>query len=287
MKKKKKWIKWVILLVIVGLVAAWLVFAGRQAQSVAYTELPVTTGDLATYYNFDGLVHANLSQSITAAEPGTVKNVYVVQNQQVRKGDRLYRMDSGETVKSDMDGEVTGLYIQEGSVVTSGQTTAQIIDMNRLEVRLNVDEYDVAAIVPGSEVEVSVLALDKVFPGSVISLDKNGTASGDLSYYTASVELAQSEGAYPGMQVSAKALRSHAENATLVRMDAVNFDEYNKPYVIMRSSDGKSTVNVPVSVGVSDGVYCEILDGVRAGETILRQNTMTMAELMQLMQSAR
>lgn len=47
-----------------------------------------------------------------------------------------------------MAGEVTGLYIEEGSVVSAGETTAQIIDMSSLEAELKVDEYDVAAVTP-------------------------------------------------------------------------------------------------------------------------------------------
>ncbi|MFR2150996.1 MAG: HlyD family efflux transporter periplasmic adaptor subunit [Christensenellales bacterium] len=37
---------------------------------------------------------------------------------------------------------MTGLYVEQGGVVTAGETTAQIIDMNSLEIELNVDEYE-------------------------------------------------------------------------------------------------------------------------------------------------
>lgn len=284
MKKKKKWIKWVVILLVVAGIGVWLWSVSQKTQSAAYTEVPVTTGDLTTYYNFDGLVTAGLSQTITAAQADTVRTVYVQQNQQVAKGEKLYKLDGGETVKADIAGEVTGLYIEEGSVVAAGDKTAEIIDMSRLEVELDVDEYDVAAVTPGTTVEVTVLAQGGTYSGEVISLDKNGTTSGDLSYYTATVALGQSEGTYPGMQVSAKVLRDQALGATIVKMDAIEFDEYNMPYVNMRAADGKEVVQAPVSVGVNDGVYCQITEGLRPGETVLRQNGMSMAELMQQMQ---
>ena len=184
-----------------------------------------------------------------------------------------------------MAGEVTGLYIEEGSVVSAGETTAQIIDMSSLEVELKVDEYDVAAVTPGVPVQISVLATGGQFTGSVTALDKNGTASGDLSYYTAAVALESGEGVYPGMQISAKILREKAENAVLLRQDAIQFDEYNKPYVYMRGADGKEVVQVGVSVGASDGIYCEITDGLKTGDTVLKPSGMSMAELMQQMQA--
>lgn len=285
MKKKKKWLKWVIVLAIAAVFAAWLMIFSKGTQSAVYTDVQAVTGDLETYYNFDGLVKAKRTQTITSAQAGTVRTVYVRQNEQVKKGAKLYRLDDGETVQADMAGEVTGLYIEEGSVVSAGETTAQIIDMSSLEVELKVDEYDVAAVTPGVPVQISVLATGGQFTGSVTALDKNGTASGDLSYYTAAVALESGEGVYPGMQISAKILREKAENAVLLRQDAIQFDEYNKPYVYMRSADGKEVVQVGVSVGASDGIYCEITDGLKTGDTVLKPSGMSMAELMQQMQA--
>jgi len=285
MKKKKKWLKWVIILAIAAVFAAWLMLFSKGTQSAVYTEVQAVTGDLETYYNFDGLVKAKRTQTITSAQAGTVRTVYVRQNEQVKKGAKLYRLDDGETVQADMAGEVTGLYIEEGSVVSAGETTAQIIDMSSLEVELKVDEYDVAAVTPGVPVQISVLATGGQFTGSVTALDKNGTASGDLSYYTAAVALESGEDVYPGMQISAKILREKAENAVLLRQDAIQFDDYNKPYVYMRGADGKEVVKVGVSVGASDGIYCEITDGLKTGDTVLKPSGMSMAELMQQMQA--
>ena len=255
MKKKRKWIKWVILAAIVLLVAMWLILVNRTSESVAYSQMTAQQGDLTTYFNFDGTVRAKRSQTITAQAADTVKTVYVAQNAQVKKDDRLYKTESGLTVRAGIDGEVTGLYVHEGDVIAAGEKTAEIMDLDDLEVRLSVDEYDVAAMIPGTPIDVTVLALDRSFSGTVTSLDKNGTASGDLSYYTAYADLEDAEGVYPGMQVSAKVLRSQALGATILKTDAIQFDDYNRPYVLMYSADGKDTVRVSVSVGVSDGVY--------------------------------
>ena len=55
----------------------------------------------------------------------------------------------------------------------------------------------------------------------------------------------------------------------------------------MYSADGKDTVRVPVGVGVSDGVYCEITQGVRPGETVLVPSGMSMQQIMEQMRAAR
>ena len=285
MKKKKKWIKWVVILVIVVAVVGWFMMISRKTQDAAYTDVQAAMGSIETYYNFDGLVKAKRMQTIAAGQSGKVRTVYVTQNQQVKEGERLYRLESGETVEADIAGEVTGLYVEQGGVVTAGQTTAQIIDMSSLEIELNVDEYDVAAVAPGQEVQVNVLAPDVRFTGSVTALDKNGTASGGLSYYTVTVAFDAVENVYPGMQVSAKVLKEQAENVVLLRQDAVQFDDYNKPYVLVRGADGKSVEHKSVTVGVSDGMNCEITSGLNAGDTVLKSSGMTMAELMEQMQA--
>ena len=285
MKKKKKWIKWVVILVIVAAVVGWFMMISRKTQDAAYTDVQAAMGSIETYYNFDGLVKAKRMQTIAAGQSGKVRTVYVTQNQQVKEGERLYRLESGETVEADIAGEVTGLYVEQGGVVTAGQTTAQIIDMSSLEIELNVDEYDVAAVAPGQEVQVNVLAPDVRFTGSVTALDKNGTASGGLSYYTVTVAFDAVENVYPGMQVSAKVLKEQAENVVLLRQDTVQFDDYNKPYVLVRGADGKSVEHKRVTVGVSDGMNCEITSGLNAGDTVLKSSGMTMAELMEQMQA--
>lgn len=278
MKKRRKWIKWALLAALVVVAALWA--AGMQrADAARYTQVSVTSGDMTLYYNFDGLVKAPRQQTVTAQEGGTVKSVYAAQNERVNKGDRLLRMDGGQTVEAGMDGEITSLAVEAGSVVSAGETLARIIDMDRLNVEIEIDEYDIAAAQPGAPVEVRVLATDQVVSGYIASVDKSGTASGDLSYYKATVELDGAQGLYPGMQVSAKVLRAQVEGATLLRADAIQFDAQNQPYVLMAGDREGETVSVPVSVGMSDGVNCEILGGVTPGDTVLRPVTLDLSML--------
>ena len=277
MIKKKKWIKWLILLLI-AIAAVVGVSAQKGTKTASYTEVSAQKGDLTTYYNFDGLVYAAREQTLISNASGTVKTVYVVQNQKVEKGDQIYRLAGRGVVKADIDGEVTGLYIAEDDYITAGSVVVKITDMDRLEARLEVDEYDVHAMTPGTPASIQVLASGASFDGTVSKLDKNGTAVGDLSYYTATVPMNSMEGVYPGMQISAKALRGHTEDAVLLHMSAIQFDEYNQPYVEVGSAQDPQRVDIVI--GISDGVYCEILSGVAAGDTVLVPSGMSTQELM-------
>ena len=277
MIKKKKWIKWLILLLI-AIAAVVGVSTQKGTKTASYTEVSAQKGDLTTYYNFDGLVYAAREQTLISNASGTVETVYVVQNQKVEKGDQIYRLAGRGVVKADIDGEVTGLYIAEDDYITAGSVVVKITDMDRLEARLEVDEYDVHAMTPGTPASIQVLASGASFDGTVSKLDKNGTAVGDLSYYTATVPMNSMEGVYPGMQISAKALRGHTEDAVLLHMSAIQFDEYNQPYVEVGSAQDPQRVDIVI--GISDGVYCEILSGVAAGDTVLVPTGMSTQELM-------
>ena len=277
MIKKKKWIKWLILLLI-AIAAVVGVSTQKGTKTASYTEVSAQKGDLTTYYNFDGLVYAAREQALISNASGTVETVYVVQNQKVEKGDQIYRLAGRGVVKADIDGEVTGLYIAEDDYITAGSVVVKITDMDRLEARLEVDEYDVHAMTPGTPASIQVLASGASFDGTVSKLDKNGTTVGDLSYYTATVPMNSMEGVYPGMQISAKALRGHTEDAVLLHMSAIQFDEYNQPYVEVGSAQDPQRVDIVI--GISDGVYCEILSGVAAGDTVLVPSGMSTQELM-------
>ena len=278
MIKKKKWIKWLILLLLIVIAAVVGVSAQKGTKTASYTEVSAQKGDLTTYYNFDGLVYAAREQTLISNASGTVEKVYVVQNQKVEKGDQIYRLAGRGVVKADIDGEVTGLYIAEDDYITAGSVVVKITDMDRLEARLEVDEYDVHAMTPGTPASIQVLASGASFDGTVSKLDKNGTAVGDLSYYTATVPMNSMEGVYPGMQISAKALRGHTEDAVLLHMSAIQFDEYNQPYVEVGSAQDPQRVDIVI--GISDGVYCEILSGVAEGDTVLVPSGMSTQELM-------
>jgi len=254
------------------------VSAQKGTKTASYTEVSAQKGDLTTYYNFDGLVYAAREQALISNASGTVKTVYVVQNQKVEKGDQIYRLAGRGVVKADIDGEVTGLYIAEDDYITAGSVVVKITDMDRLEARLEIDEYDVHAMTPGTPASIQVLASGASFDGTVSKLDKNGTAVGDLSYYTATVPMNSMEGVYPGMQISAKALRGHTEDAVLLHMSAIQFDEYNQPYVEVGSAQDPQRVDIVI--GISDGVYCEILSGVAEGDTVLVPSGMSTQELM-------
>ena len=152
--KKRKTLRWIILLVIVLAAAGWLLL--KPDTEAAYSKTQVTTGNIRTTYSFTGSIVAPRSQNVVAGMAGKVKEVYVEANQMVEEGDRLVKLTSGETIRAEIDGEVAQLNVRKDDMVAAGSLMAIIMDTDLLEAEVLVDEYDVDAIELGKEVSVTM-----------------------------------------------------------------------------------------------------------------------------------
>lgn len=273
---KTKRTRWIVILIVLAVivVAGSLVLGGGGAP--LYAEATAQTGSITTYFNFSGSMDVNQSVTVSAPAEATVSEVYVRQNGQVAKNARLMRLSDGTILKADIAGEVTNLPVSAGSVVRVGDTLAEIMDLSNLKATFKVDEFDVSAVVIGKEAQVTLDGTGNSFTAKVSGLNKRATLEGDLSYYTATIELAGvalPADALPGMQITVKLLNSNAENVVLLPMKAISFTAQNEPYVLM--PDGKNTRRASIELGINDGDNVEIRAGLKSGETVLYTPTAT------------
>ncbi|OPZ68648.1 MAG: macrolide transporter subunit MacA [Firmicutes bacterium ADurb.Bin467] len=263
--KKRRALRWLIPLVLILVVVGF--FALRPRASIRYIEAAAFTGDISTTYSFTGNIIAPRRQTISAPASATVKDVYVAANEQVKSGDRLIKLSTGAVLKSDLAGEIVRLNAREDDVVTPGMELMTIVDVDELEVEISVDEYDVEAVSIGKPVEITVNALGIDCGGTVKSLDKDADTSGGLSTYTAAIAVDAPEGVLPGMQVEVRMLNQSAAGVTLLKVDALQFSEDNRAYVLVKDANGKY-VSRFVETGINDGANVEIRSGLASGETV-------------------
>lgn len=278
--KKRKPIKWVILLVVVLALAAGALM--RPTDASLYAETQVTRGEISTTYSFTGSLSATRSQTVAAVTVDRVKDVYVEANAKVEEGDRLVRLSTGEVIKAEIDGEVVSLNVEEDDPVAAGSVLMVIMDVDRMEAKISIDEYDAEAIELGREVSVTVNALDETVPGTIRSFSKQAVSMGTMAAYTASVQLDVPEKALPGMQVEVRMLNQKAEDTLLLKVDALQFDEENQVYVMTKNEAGEYE-QVYVETGINDGSTVQILSGLEEGQTVYYSAGIDMAALMQAM----
>ena len=120
--------------------------------------------------------------------------------------------------------------------------------------------------------DLIVQATGKTLTGSITRIAQEATVVNDIAYYEVEISVPQDGSLVMGLTCEVSALRESALNATTVSMDAIQYDESNKPYVYCYSR-GNEVVRQSVLLGINNGVLVEVRDGVKSGETILLPKT--------------
>ncbi len=239
----------------------------KQEYTVTYTGYTASIGSISNSLSFSGSLNLIDNQTYTAGDEGTVRTVYVKAGDNVKEGDKLMRLSSGETIKATFDGRVNSLKVAEGDEVYAGDSLVQVADFAHMKVSIRVDEYDIADVSVGQKCTVTATATEKTFQSTIADIDYISASAGNVAYYTAVAYVDVDEGVYPGMQVTVTIPQEEAENVVVLKMDALSFDEKNSAFVYMYD-ENQQLVEVPVEVGVSNGNYVEIKSGLKDGDQV-------------------
>ncbi len=269
--KKRKTIRRIILALILVVIlggAAWLgIMSLRQEYTVTYDEYSATTGTISNALSFSGSLQARSNVTYTASSPATVRAIYVTREQNVKAGDALMRLSSGQTVEAEFDGRINQLYVAEGDKVSSGANLVQVVDFEHLQVSVRVDEYDISSVHAGDQCRVSTVATENTFTTTIDSINYVSSSTGSVAYYTATAYVDVAEGIYPGMQVTVTIPKEEAADVVILREAALSFDLNNQAFVYTMNENGELETTY-VKTGVSNGNYVEIKDGLKSGDTV-------------------
>jgi len=269
-KRRKKWIWLLLVLAIIGYGVYSFLSAGEQAAQALFTEETVQSRDIVTYYSFSGNLTPVTDETQTAKESLKVKEVYVAEGEAVVKGDVLLRGTDGTRVYAAYTGTVETLFAEKDDTLQPGSQIARIVDYDTLEVSVDVDEYDIGAMNIGKEGIVYLNALERSIPGVVSEVSREATREGGVSYYEAKLQVDAGSDVRSGMSVEVTILNQQALAAPSLSLDALSYDEYNRPYVLQKDAEGQMTA-VSVETGISDGKNIQILSGLSEGDVIYYQ----------------
>jgi len=172
------------------------------------------------------------------------------------------------TLQSPMSGEVTAVNLSAGNAVSAGGTAAFTIEnVQKLTVAVSVDERLVREIHVGEAATVtSQAASGQTFAGQVVSVAPVGSDSQGVSTFTVDVALERSGSLLPGMAAAVSIDVTKVADALLVPAEAVTGSGAQAS--VKELVQGK-VVRRPIVAGVSNGVFTEVLSGLRAGERVI------------------
>ena len=284
-KGRKKWIWLVLVLAVLGVGVYSFLSAGSEAAQALFTEETVQRRDIVTYYSFSGNLTPVTDETQTAKQSLKVKEVYVAEGQTVQEGDLLLRGADGTRVYAAYGGTVEKLYAEKDDTLQPGSQIARIVDYETLEVTVDVDEYDIGAVTAGKEGTVYLNALERSISGVVSEVSREATSEGGVSYYEARLQVDAGSDVRSGMSLEVTILNQQALDTPSLSLDALGYDEYNRPFVYQRDAEGQMKA-VPVETGISDGKNIQIFSGVEEGDTVYYQS-FDMARFFAMMEEAR
>lgn len=284
-KGRKKWIWIALVLAVLGVGVYSFLSAGTEAAQALFTEETVQKRDIVTYYSFSGSLTPVTDETQAAKESLKVKEIYVTEGQTVQLGELLLRGADGTRVYAAHSGTVETLYAEKDDTLQPGSQIARIVDYATLEVTVDVDEYDIGAVEIGKEGTVYLNALARSIPGVVSEVSREATTEGGVSYYEAKLQVDAGSDVRSGMSVEVTILNQQALDTPSLSLDAISYDEYNRPFVYQRDAEGMMKA-VPVETGISDGRNIQLLSGVEEGSQVYYQG-FDMARFFAMMEEAR
>jgi multidrug resistance efflux pump len=118
-----------------------------------------------------------------------VKELYVQAGDEVKEGDPLVLLSTGELFSASFDGVVNEIRVEVGDWIWPNFTVVQINDLQHLEVSMNVDEYDIEQLTLGEACTVSVISLGVDFETEIAHINRVSQSQGSVAFYSVTCDL--------------------------------------------------------------------------------------------------
>lgn len=149
-----------------------------------------------------------------------------------------------------------------------GSTLMTVSPQETVSLTITLDEQDIAKVAVGQKATVKVEALSgEIFEAEVTEVSGHGANSGGSSKFTAKLELPKAANMLDGMSATASLPLLEKESVPTIPVVAL-MEEGTRTFVYTAlDKEGNPANPVPVTIGISDGVTAEILEGLEVGDS--------------------
>jgi len=223
------------------------------------------------------LIYQQLQKTLLAAQ-ADLSNQQSVISQAQSAVDNAYTayQNTSSTVLAPAAGSVQDFSYEEGSYIASsggssgGSTSVATLKISdKLTVKINVSELDIAGVAIDQKVDLTLSALvDKTYHGKVISVASTGATDSGVTTFPVIIEITDpSSQIRVGMTVSSDITIQTKENVLAVVNQAITTDG-DKHTVTVLTKDGQRKV-VSVTVGLILDTQSEITSGLSEGDKVV------------------
>jgi len=175
-------------------------------------------------------------------------------------------------IKAPFAGTINDVFIHKGDTVSPATAVFRLVDLDNLELKVNIDEVDIARVKVGQEAIISVDGLpDETFTGKVSEISSLSITQSGLIMYpvTFDMVIAADSGLKAGMSATADITLSKATNVLLLPNRAIKKNAAGKPVVSVRVNG--EVVSQEITTGISDGIQTEVISGLKEGDAVIIQ----------------
>ena len=269
----------------------------REALAQIRTD-KATIGTLRKTVSATGAMSAQDNVDINSKITGRIVAVYVKENEFVRAGQTLVKLDDTSLRKtqemkratmqdreatyrrdlalvqegaiSPIDGYVIGKPTSVGQTVSSGISSPQVImnvaTLDKMQIELMVDESDIGQIRDGQQVEFTVDAYpDETFYGVVTLISRSATTTNNVNYYKCYVDVDNVDNKLlPTMTARANVIISEMKDVMTISSKCI-FSDNGRTYVkvLDRATGNQKEVDIKQLMAGEDriAVSGDINDG--------------------------
>jgi len=179
-------------------------------------------------------------------------------------------------IRSTVAGMVLDVPVEVGNQViesnnfNEGTTIASLADVNKLIFEGKIDESDVGKIREGLPLEIIVGAVENTTFDAILDyIAPKGVLENGAIQFEIKGTLNKQDTTFVrvGLSANASIILARADSVLSIKEALVQFDKDSKaPFVEIKNGDGFDRKDI--TLGVSDGIYVEIKEGISKGDAI-------------------
>ena len=180
------------------------------------------------------------------------------------------------TVKSTINGVVNSLMVEETSFVMPGNEIAEIVQIDRLKIEVNIAEDNLSKIKEGQEVTIKTDVFPlKTFEGKVSTISVKADASRKFKVTIEVKNTDQNLRAGLFAEVNFDALKANEQEALMIPREAI-VGSLQNPSVYIIENDTAKLKKIEVGAVVDGDVV--VLSGLNGGEQVVTKGIINLAD---------
>ncbi|SDJ87031.1 efflux RND transporter periplasmic adaptor subunit [Alkalibacterium thalassium] len=269
--KGKKWIGIIVFLLFLGFVGFSIYNTTQEDDTVTVRTAEVEESDITEVVVTTGIIEPTQTQEIVGQ--GVVAELNVSVGDSVEEGDTLVSYVDGTSFTANFNGTVTEVNVTEEEAdanAQQGQPSLVVSDLNNLQVAVQLSRSDAALVNVDQPVEMEYA--DTFYEGTVYSIDP--VATSEQTQMGSSISLgatiafdSDTDDLIAGFEIDVDIIVDSAENALVIPIEALNYNQDNEPYVYI-VTDGQVS-EVMIETGIQSDAHIQVTDGLSEGDQVV------------------